>query len=153
MGIPEARNENHRAMTPAQTFITLSARPRGVHLITNEIVRQLPALGAARIGLLHLFLQHTSAALALNEDASPDVRADLATHLDGLAPDGAERYTHRYEGADDMAAHIKAVLVGPSLLIPVSEGALALGMWQGIYLLEFRNNGGPRRIVATLMGD
>lgn len=136
-----------------QYNLTLAPRQRGVHLVTDEIVRQLPGLRDLRVGLLHLLVQHTSAALALNEAASADVRADLEAHLNLIAPDDAHHYTHRDEGPDDMAAHIKAVLVGPALTLPITQGALALGAWQGIYLLEFRNRGGPRRLVATLMGE
>lgn len=136
----------------SQSTITLAPRPRGVHLITREIERALPGLAGLHVGLAHLFLQHTSAALGITENASPDVRVDLAVHLDRLAPDGALHYTHTLEGADDMAAHIKALLVGPSLTLPVRAGRLDLGVWQGICLLEYRNHGGPRRLVVTLQG-
>jgi secondary thiamine-phosphate synthase enzyme len=136
-----------------QSSCTLSPRPRGVHLVTDTLLHHAPALHGVRVGLLHLFLQHTSAALALNESASPDVRVDLNAYLNMIAPDGARHYTHRLEGPDDMPAHIKAVLVGPSLTLPVTNGAVALGTWQGIYLFEFRNHGGPRRIIITLMGE
>ena len=136
-----------------QREITLRPRPRGFHLVTDEVVRELPELGALRVGLVHLFIQHTSAALALNENASPDVRRDFATWFDLAVPDGAEYFTHTIEGPDDMPAHIKASLLGPSLHLPVSGGRLALGTWQGIYLCELRDDGGPRELTVTLHGD
>ena len=104
------------------------------------------------MGLLHLFIQHTSASLAINENADPDVRGDVERHLNVMVPENAPHYEHTLEGSDDMPAHIKSILVGPSLTIPVSDGHLALGTWQGIYLCEHRNRGGGRRIVATLQG-
>ncbi len=132
-----------------QIEISLMSRPRGVHLVTGEIMRQLPPLPQA--GLLHLIIKHTSAALALNENADPDVRHDLATIFDRLVPENAPYYLHTDEGPDDMPAHAKAVLVGPSLTLPVTAGRLNLGTWQGIYLCEFRNYGGARKIVATIV--
>jgi len=136
-----------------QREITLDPRPRGVHLVGREIVVSLPELSGVRVGLLHLHLLHTSAGLALNENASPDVRADLETWLDRAVPDGAPYWRHTLEGADDMPAHVKSVLTGTSLTLPVADGDLALGTWQGIYLCELRDRGGARRIVATLHGD
>lgn len=136
-----------------QKSLVLAPRPRGVHLITNEVVRQIPELHALRVGLAHFFLQHTSASLALNENALAEVRADLEAHLNLLAPDDAPHYTHRYEGPDDMPAHIKNVLVGASVSVPISDGRLALGTWQGLYLLEHRDDGGARRMVVTLAGE
>lgn len=106
-----------------------------------------------RVGLLHLHLQHTSASLALNENASPDVRRDLETWFTEAVPEGARRWTHTVEGLDDMPAHVKSVLIGPSLTLPVASGRLALGTWQGIYLCEHRDRGGPRTIIATLNGE
>lgn len=135
-----------------QDTLTLQARPRGLHLVTDEILAGLP-LASLQVGLLHLFLQHTSAALTLNENADPDVRADLAGWLDRAVPDGAPWFRHTLEGPDDMPAHIKASLLGPSLSLPVRDGRLALGTWQGIWLCEFRAHGGPRRLVATLQGE
>lgn len=132
-----------------QIEISLMSRPRGVHLVTGEIMRQLPPLPQA--GLLHLIIKHTSAALALNENADPDVRHDLATIFDRIVPENAPYYLHMDEGPDDMPAHAKAVLVGPSLTLPVTAGRLNLGTWQGIYLCEFRNYGGARKIVATIV--
>jgi secondary thiamine-phosphate synthase enzyme len=113
----------------------------------------MPEIADMSVGVAHLFLQHTSASLALNENASPDVRHDLDAWLDRVAPDGAPYWTHVLEGPDDMPAHAKSVLVGSSLTIPVSAGRLALGTWQGIYLCEHRDQGGPRRVVVTLWGE
>ena len=135
-----------------QTTIQLQEYPRGVHLITNEVLSNGPELRNCQVGLLHLFIQHTSASLAINENADPDVRGDVERHLNVMVPENAPHYEHTLEGSDDMPAHIKSILVGPSLTIPVSDGHLALGTWQGIYLCEHRNRGGGRRIVATLQG-
>ena len=135
-----------------QTTIQLQEYPRGVHLITNEVLSNGPELRNCQVGLLHLFIQHTSASLAINENADPDVRGDVERHLNVMVPENAPHYEHTLEGPDDMPAHIKSILVGPSLTIPVSDGHLALGTWQGIYLCEHRNRGGGRRIVATLQG-
>jgi secondary thiamine-phosphate synthase enzyme len=117
------------------------------------VLRGAPALKACRAGLLNLFIQHTSASLAINENADPDVRADLERHFAVLAPRNAPHYEHTLEGPDDMPAHIKSVLIGASLSVPVTNGALALGTWQGIYLCEHRDHAGPRTVVATLIGD
>ena len=136
-----------------QREIELRARPRGFHLVTDEIVGGVPELREVRVGLAHLFLRHTSASLTLNENASPDVRRDFATWFDRAVPDGAEYFTHTLEGDDDMPAHIKAALLGPSLTLPVSNGRLALGTWQGIYLCEHRDHAGPRSLVATVWGE
>ncbi len=119
----------------------------------SEIEAALPELAEVRVGLLHLHLLHTSAGLALNENASPDVRADLETWLDRSVPEGAEHWRHTLEGPDVMPAHVKATLTGSSLSLPVADGSLALGTWQGIYLCEFRDRGGPRRLVATIHGE
>ena len=129
--------------------VELGTRERGVHLVTRDVLQAVD-IGGVDTGLLHLFLQHTSAALALGENASPDVRADLERWLRRLAPDGADYFEHTLEGPDDMPAHAKAVAVGASLTLPVRRGELALGRWQGIYLCEFRRRGGPRRVLATL---
>jgi secondary thiamine-phosphate synthase enzyme len=137
----------------AQRRIELRARERGIHIVGDEIEGALPELAEVRIGLLHLHLMHTSAALALNENASPDVRADLAEWFDRAVPDGAPYFRHTLEGPDDMPAHVKSVLAGPSLTLPLADGALALGTWQGIYLCEFRDRGGSRSVVATLQGE
>ncbi len=136
-----------------QSTITLAARSRGFHLITRDIVEALPALGNVQAGLLYVFIQHTSASLALGENASPDVRADLEAYFRHAVADGAAYFQHTEEGPDDMSAHVKSVTIGSSLTIPVSRGALALGTWQGIYLGEHRTHGTPRRLVLTLMGQ
>jgi secondary thiamine-phosphate synthase enzyme len=137
----------------AQTTIAIPAKSAGFHLITDHLIAGLSEITDCEVGLLHLFLQHTSAALAINENADPDVRGDLQRHFDVLAPRNAPHYWHTLEGPDDMPAHIKAVLIGSELTVPVSNGALNLGVWQGIYLCEHRDNGGSRRIVATLNGQ
>jgi secondary thiamine-phosphate synthase enzyme len=137
----------------AQRTVSLDARPRGFHLVTREVVDALPELGDVRVGLLHVFIRHTSAALTLNENASPDVRRDFATWFDRAIPDGASYWTHTLEGDDDMPAHIKSSLLGPSLTLPVADGRLALGTWQGIYLCEHRDSGGSRTLTLTLFGD
>ena len=136
-----------------QREITLPPRPRGFHLITREVVGQMPEIGRFAVGLAHLFIRHTSASLALNENADPTVRADMEAHFNRLAPENAPYYRHTSEGPDDMPAHLKAVLLGSSLTIPISDGRLALGTWQGIYLCEHRDDGGLRRLVVTLTGQ
>ena len=136
-----------------QRDIALRARPRGFHLVTDEVVGALPELRDVRVGVCHLFIRHTSASLTLNENASPDVRRDFATWFDRAVPEGLPDWTHTLEGPDDMPAHIKASLLGPSLSLPVSDGGLALGTWQGIYLCEHRDRGGSRSLVATLNGE
>jgi secondary thiamine-phosphate synthase enzyme len=137
----------------AQREIVLDPRPRGFHLVTREIVGALPQLSDVAVGLLHLLIQHTSASLALNENASPDVRRDFESYFNHVVPEDARFWTHTLEGADDMPAHIKASLLGPSLTLPISRGRLALGTWQGIYLCEHRDRGGSRSVVATIMGS
>ena len=136
-----------------QKELTLSPRSRGFHLITREIVAVVPEIGRYSVGLAHLFIRHTSAALALNENADPTVRADMEAYFSRLAPENAPYFTHTLEGPDDMPAHLKAVLLGSSLTIPISDGRLALGTWQGIYLCEHRDDGGRRRVVVTLSGE
>lgn len=136
-----------------QRELKLAPRERGVHLVGDEIRVALPELGAVGTGLLHLHLLHTSASLALNENASPDVRRDLEEWFRRAVPDGAEFFRHDLEGPDDMPAHVKAVLVGSSLTLPVAAGDLVLGTWQGIFLCEHREHGGSRRVVATLHGE
>jgi secondary thiamine-phosphate synthase enzyme len=136
----------------AQREIELDRRPRGFHLITREVLRAVPEIAAVEVGLLHLFLRHTSASLTINENASPDVRRDLAVHLDRTVPEDAAYWTHTFEGPDDMPAHVKASLLGASLTIPIAEGRLALGTWQGVYLCEHRNAGGRRLLIATVSG-
>jgi secondary thiamine-phosphate synthase enzyme len=136
-----------------QQQIELRARPRGFHLITSEILDAVPDLERIELGVAHLFIQHTSASLTVNENASPDVRRDFAAWFDRAVPDGADYFAHTLEGPEDMPAHIKASLTGASVTIPISRGALALGTWQGIYLCEHRDNGGPRRVVFTAFGE
>jgi secondary thiamine-phosphate synthase enzyme len=136
----------------SQSTIELAPLPRGFHLVTNEIISQAPDLQNCQAGLLHLFLQHTSASLTINENADPDVRGDLERHFNVMVPENAPHYEHTMEGPDDMPAHIKTALIGPALSIPVSNGRLALGTWQGLYLCEHRDHASSRRIVATLMG-
>lgn len=135
----------------SQFEITLAARPRGAHLITAEIERQLPSL--PKLGLLNIFIKHTSAALTINENADPDVRIDLNAILDHLVRERESYYKHTYEGDDDMPAHAKTTLVGESITIPITNHRLNLGTWQGIYLIEFRNYGGNRKIVCTIIGE
>jgi secondary thiamine-phosphate synthase enzyme len=135
-----------------QREITLEPRPRGFHLVTREVQRALPELAELEVGLCHLFIRHTSASLTLNENASPDVRRDFAAWFDDAVP---ERFAweHSLECPDDMPAHIKASLLGPSLSLPVARGRLALGTWQGVYLCEHRDRGGARELLATLWGQ
>lgn len=132
-----------------QTEFTLGPFPRGIHLVTGDVLSHLPPLREK--GLLHLLIKHTSAALALNENADPDVIHDLDMFFDRLVPENAPYYLHTNEGPDDMPSHIKSVIVGATLTLPITNGRLNLGTWQGIYLCEFRDHGGPRRIVATLL--
>lgn len=137
-----------------QTDLTLAARPRGVHLVTHDVQRSLASvLPTVRIGLLHVFLQHTSASIGLGENASPDVRRDLERYFNHAVPDGDPMFEHDLEGPDDMPAHVKSATVGVSLTLPVRGGALALGTWQGLYLYEHRDHGGPRTLVLTLSGE
>ncbi|MCA9921709.1 MAG: secondary thiamine-phosphate synthase enzyme YjbQ, partial [Anaerolineales bacterium] len=133
-----------------QKEIILSPKSRGFHLITREIVQQLPELHDFRIGLAHIFIQHTSASLALNENADPTVRRDMEAHFNRMVPEDMPYYVHTYEGPDDMPAHIKAALLGSSVTVPVTNGRFNLGTWQGIYLCEHRNRGGRRRLVVTI---
>ena len=133
--------------------IALEPRPRGFHLDHARRVGGLPELADLQVGLLHLLIQHTSASLTLNENASPDVRHDFETWFNAAVPEQFTGWTHTLEGADDMPAHIKASLLGPSLTIPIAHGRPALGTWQGIYLCEHRDRGGPRSIVATAWGE
>ena len=132
-----------------QVEFTLRERPRGVHLVTDEVLSHLGKLPES--GLVHLLVKHTSCALALNENWDPDVCHDMAVVFDSLVPEGNPRFEHTMEGDDDMPAHAKSVLAGVSLTLPVSRGSLNLGTWQGIYLMEFRNHGGPRKVVATIL--
>jgi secondary thiamine-phosphate synthase enzyme len=136
-----------------QREVTLRPRPRGFHLVTDEIESALPELRSVQVGLAHLFIRHTSASLTLNENASPDVRRDFEAHFNEVVPESAPYWTHTLEGPDDMPAHIKASLLGPALSLPVAHGRLALGTWQGVYLCEHRNHGGARSVLVTLFGE
>jgi secondary thiamine-phosphate synthase enzyme len=136
-----------------QREIALRPRPRGFHLVTGEIESAVPELREIAVGLAHLFIRHTSASLTLNENASPDVRRDFESWFDAAVPEDAPYWTHTLEGPDDMPAHIKASLLGPALSLPVTDGRLALGTWQGVYLCEHRDRGGPRSLLVTLLGE
>ena len=136
-----------------QREIRLRPVPRGFHLVTGEVLQALPELERVRVGVAHLFVQHTSASLTLNENASPDVLRDFRSWFDRAVPEDAGFWTHTLEGSDDMPAHVKAALLGSSVTIPVAAGRLALGTWQGVYLCEHRDSGGPRRLVATVWGE
>ncbi len=133
-----------------QQEFELAPRYRGYHLVTNEILKHLPPL--PQTGILHLFIKHTSAALSINENADPSVRVDFESVMNKIVPENESCYTHTLEGSDDMPAHAKSSLIGNSITVPVTNGRLNLGTWQGIYLCEFRNHGGARRIVATIAG-
>src|SRR5690242_14780593 len=135
-----------------QRVIRLQPRPRGFHLVTEEVLEAVPELKEISVGLLHLLIQHTSASLALSENASADVRRDFETWFDRAVPEGAPYWTHSLEGDDDMPAHVKAALLGPSLTLPLRDGRPTLGTWQGIYLCEHRDRGGRRSVVATAFG-
>ena len=135
-----------------QKTIHLNAQKRGFHLITDEIEQQIHEVNSLSVGLLHLFIQHTSASLTLNENADPTVRSDMESHFNKFVPERAPYYKHTYEGDDDMPAHIKASTLGNSVTIPITNGRLALGTWQGIYLGEHRDYGGSRTVVATIQG-
>lgn len=136
-----------------QTEILLPPKKRGFHLITDEVLEHVPQMGTLRCGILHVFIQHTSASLTINENADPTVRQDLESHFNEFVPEGAPYYRHDYEGPDDMPAHIKSSILGASVSIPITDGRLNLGTWQGIYLCEHRNHGGARRLVVTLNGS
>jgi secondary thiamine-phosphate synthase enzyme len=135
-----------------QREIRFDPRPRGCHLVTGEVVEALPELSSLQVGLLHLFIRHTSASLTVNENASPDVRRDFESWFTRAVPEDA-RWAHSLEGSDDMPAHIKASLLGPALTLPIAGGRLALGTWQGVYLCEHRNHGGARSVLATIWGE
>lgn len=136
-----------------QKSINLKARPRGFYLITDEIEAQLPELLKIKVGLAHIFIQHSSASLTINENADPTVRQDFESHINHLVPENAPYYRHTLEGPDDMPAHIKSSLMGCNVTVPVNNGQFNLGTWQGIYLGEHRDHGSRRNIVVTLQGD
>lgn len=135
-----------------QKEIKLKARSRGFHLVTNEVESQLEELKEINSGILNVFIKHTSAGITINENADPTVREDFESHFNEMVPENMPYYKHTLEGPDDMPAHIKAALLGSSLQIPVTNGKLNMGTWQGIYLAEHRNNGGPRKLVLNLYG-
>lgn len=134
-----------------QIELTLTPKSRGFHLVTGEITRQLPEL--PKIGIVNIFCKHTSCGLSINENADPDVRTDMETIFNRLVPEHRPEYEHTLEGADDMPAHAKSTLSGVSLTIPITDGHLNLGTWQGIYFGEYRNHGGARKLVATIIGE
>lgn len=136
-----------------QRELSLSPKKRGFHLITDEISRSIPEIRKIKTGLAHIFIKHTSASLTLNENADPSVRADMESHFNKMIPENMPYYEHDTEGSDDMPAHLKSVVIGSSVSIPVTNGAFNLGTWQGIYLCEHRNYGGPRKIVITIIGN
>ncbi|MCB0731456.1 MAG: secondary thiamine-phosphate synthase enzyme YjbQ [Ignavibacteriae bacterium] len=136
-----------------QTEISLKQASRGFHIITREVENAIPEIKNIKVGLANIFIKHTSASLTINENVSPDVRRDMEKHFNKMIPEDAPYFEHTYEGPDDMPAHIKSTLLGPSLTIPIKDGRLNLGTWQGIYLCEHRDYGGSRRIVITLTGE
>ena len=136
-----------------QSEFTLKARQRGFHLITREVEQALPDISRISVGVVHLFIQHSSASLTINENADPTVRTDMESHFNHFVPERAKYYLHTYEGDDDMPAHIKASILGANITIPITNGRLNLGTWQGIYLGEHRDYGGRRHIVATISGE
>jgi len=136
-----------------QKSFSISSHSRGFHLITDDVLKNTEGIKNIKIGILHLFIKHTSASLTINEDADPTVRADFESHFNQIVPENQPYYKHTFEGSDDMPAHIKTSLLDTSLSIPISNGKLVLGSWQGIYLCEHRNHGGSRNLVATAYGE
>ncbi|TKA83578.1 hypothetical protein B0A55_00415 [Friedmanniomyces simplex] len=151
----EKQHQQQPEMAWSQKHFALPSKGRGSHLITDYIIQQLPEIKTYQVGLLHLFVQHTSCALSLNENYDSDVRADMSEALDRLAPEDrkGDLYRHSAEGLDDMPAHVKSSLVGASVTVPISNGALATGTWQGVWFLEFRDGRQSRRVVATIQGE
>lgn len=140
-------------MKSFQKEIVIKPYPRGYHLITSQILEQVPEIKEINIGWMQLFIKHTSASLTINENADPTVRNDFERHMNEMVPEDAPYYVHTYEGPDDMPAHIKASLMGASVQVPITNGRLNMGIWQGIYLCEHRNHGGSRRLVVTILGN
>lgn len=136
-----------------QKEINMQVRRRGFHLVTDELINELPEIKKINVGLIHLFIQHTSASLAINENADPDVRVDMEAYFSRVAAENEPYYKHVLEGSDDMLAHLKAVILGGELTIPIANGCLQMGIWQGIYLCEHRNSAGSRKIIATINGE
>ncbi len=139
-------------MKVIQKEFSLKPRSRGFHIVTSEILQHIPELSSVSQGLANIFIKHTSASLSINENADPSVRSDMETHFNLMVPEDADHYEHTLEGPDDMTSHIKTSILGSSLTIPVTNGKLNLGTWQGIYLCEHRNHGGSRKIVVTITG-
>jgi len=139
-------------MLSIQKLITLSPKPRGFHLITDEILGQLPELREVMTGIAHIFIQHTSAGLTINENADPSVRRDFENHFNRMVPEDSSLFEHTFEGADDMTSHIKSSILGHSITVPVTNGRFNLGTWQGIYICEHRNRSGARKLVITVIG-
>ena len=136
-----------------QKEIQLSPRSRGYHIITNEILKELPEIKNIQTGLAHIFIKHTSAALTINENADPSVRRDFESHFNRAVPENTSLYEHTLEGTDDMTSHIKSSLMGSSVTVPITKGVFNMGTWQGVYLCEHRNRGGSRKLVITLHGE
>lgn len=136
-----------------QKTITLSPKSRGFHIITQDVLEQVPEIEKIKTGILHLFIKHTSASLTINENADPTVRTDFESHFNMLAPENQSYYQHTFEGSDDIPAHLKASLLGSSVSIPITDGRLNLGTWQGIYLCEHRNRGSDRKLIVTIQGS
>ena len=136
-----------------QKTVSISSKSRGFHLITNEVLEYVHEVNQIKVGLFHLFIKHTSASLTINEDADPTVRVDFESHFNQMVPENQPYYQHTFEGADDMPAHLKASILGSSVSVPITNGKLALGTWQGIYLCEHRNHEGKRNLVLTIHGD
>ena len=136
-----------------QKEFSLASKKRGFHLVTEEIYRHIPEIKKIKSGIAHIFIKHTSASLTINENADPSVRIDMETHFNNMIPENMPYYEHDTEGSDDMPAHLKSVIIGSSISIPITNGKFNLGTWQGIYLCEHRNYGGSRNIVITIMGD
>jgi len=136
-----------------QKEISLPAKPRGFHLITNDILNSIPVIKTIKNGLLHVFIKHTSASLTINENADPSVRTDFESHFNHMVPEDQLYYIHTMEGSDDIPAHLKSSILGSSISIPITDGQLNLGTWQGIFLCEHRNRGGSRRLIVTIHGD
>ena len=139
-------------MSTIQKTVTLSPKPRGFHLITDEIQQEIPELKEIKAGVAHIFIQHTSASLTINENADPSVRRDFESHYNRMVPEDTSLFEHTLEGPDDMTSHIKSSILGHSVSIPVTNGRFNLGTWQGIYLCEHRNRGGARKLVVTILG-
>ena len=135
-----------------QKEISLNPRQRGFHLITDEVLKHLPEVQEIEVGTMQVFIKHTSASLTINEDADPTVRDDFESHFNQMVPENAPYYQHTFEGPDDMPAHLKSSILGSSVNIPITDGKLNFGTWQGIYLCEHRNRGGSRKLVVTIQG-